>query len=35
MKNPTPDFEIPYPYGEGKKQEVFSFYEEIIEEFTC
>ncbi|MFC1782712.1 B12-binding domain-containing radical SAM protein [Planctomycetota bacterium] len=34
MKNPTPYFEIPYPYGETQKQEVIAYTNELIEEFN-
>jgi anaerobic magnesium-protoporphyrin IX monomethyl ester cyclase len=33
MKHPTPYFEIPYPYGEKRKEEVLSYTKEIINEF--
>jgi radical SAM superfamily enzyme YgiQ (UPF0313 family) len=33
MQNPVPDYEIPYPYGETKKQEVLGFSDEMIERF--
>jgi len=34
MLNPTPYFEIPYPYGETKKQEIISYTNELIEYFN-
>jgi len=33
MENPTPYFEIPYPYGEEKKQEVIDYVNDLIKEF--
>lgn len=33
MFNPSPYFEIPYPYGETKKKEIISFIDELIEHF--
>lgn len=33
MKNPTPYFQIPYPYGEERKREVLEYTAKIIEEF--
>lgn len=33
MENPTPYFEIPYPYGEAKKAEVLAFNDHLINEF--
>jgi len=34
MKNPTPDFEIPFPYGETRKQEVIESLNFLIGEFN-
>ncbi|MEK6823597.1 MAG: radical SAM protein [Nanoarchaeota archaeon] len=34
MENPTPYFEIPYPYGETKKQEVIDYMNSLIEKFN-
>ncbi len=33
MKNPTPYFEIPYPYGERRRKEIIEYVNNIIEEF--
>lgn len=33
MKNPTPYYEIPYPYGKEKKQEIIRYVNGLIEEF--
>lgn len=33
FKNPTPYYEIPYPYGEEKKEEVIAYTNSLIEEF--
>lgn len=33
MLNPTPYYEIPYPYGETKKQEIISYTNQLIERF--
>ena len=33
MNNPVKDFEIPYPYGEARKQEVMSQAQWLIDEF--
>jgi len=33
MRRPTPYFEIPYPYGEKRKQEVITYANELIENF--
>ena len=33
MENPTPYFEIPYPYGETKKQEIIEYTNKLIKEF--
>ncbi|MBU2639915.1 MAG: B12-binding domain-containing radical SAM protein [Nanoarchaeota archaeon] len=33
MKNPTPYFEIPYPYGEEKKKEIIEYVNGLIKEF--
>jgi len=33
MQNPTPYFEIPYPYGETKKQELIAYTDELTEHF--
>ena len=32
MKNPIPDYEIPYPYGESKKKEIWQFIDKLIRE---
>ena len=34
MENPTPSYEIPYPYGETQKQEVIAYTNELIDEFN-
>ncbi|MDD5679111.1 MAG: radical SAM protein [Kiritimatiellae bacterium] len=34
MLNPTPYYEIPYPYGETKKQEIISYTNELIQYFN-
>jgi hypothetical protein len=34
MLNPTPYYEIPYPYGETKKHEIISYTNELIEHFN-
>ena len=31
MENPTPDYELPYPYGEEKKEEIFNFVDDCID----
>ena len=33
IQNPTPDFMVPFPYGEKKWQEDADFVESLIEEF--
>lgn len=33
MENPTPNFQIPYPYGEKAKQQVMEYHDKLIEEF--
>ena len=33
MENPTPNFKLPYPYGEKKRQEIWNYVEGLIEEF--
>lgn len=33
MENPTPYFEIPYPYGETKKQELIAYTDELTKQF--
>ena len=33
MKNPTPYFEIPYPYEETRKQKIIEYTNELIEKF--
>ncbi len=33
MKNPTPYYEIPYPYGEEKKKEIIKYVNNLIKEF--
>ncbi len=33
LKSPTPYFEIPYPYGESKKNEIIDYTNRLIEEF--
>ncbi len=33
MANPTPNFEIPYPYGEAKRAEVLAYNDSLVEEF--
>lgn len=33
MKNPTPNYEIPYPYGKTMKNEVVAYNQSLIEEF--
>ena len=33
MQNPVPNYQIPYAYGETKKQEVLGFADEMIERF--
>lgn len=35
MENPTPNYELPYPYGEDKKEEVFDYVQDLIEEFKA
>lgn len=32
MKNPIPDYEIPYPYGKKRKQEIWEFMEKMIQQ---
>lgn len=33
MKTPTPEFEIPYPYGKAQKHKIFNKVNELINEF--
>lgn len=33
MANPTPNFEIPYPYGEKRRAEVLEYNDSLVEEF--
>lgn len=35
MGNPIPDYEIPYPYGEKKKEEIFNYVQGLIDEFKA
>ena len=33
MQNPIPNYQIPYPYGDTKKQEVLEFADKMIEKY--